>query len=100
DALIAELDEDPPAALDDPGALDRPAHPVTRRGDLWVLGRHRLLCGDSREEADLGTLLGQDRADLVWTDPPYGVSYESADGKPVFNDEPEQLRPLLDAALR
>jgi site-specific DNA-methyltransferase (adenine-specific) len=101
DALLAELDDgEDPAELDDPGALDPPANPVTRRGDVWLLGEHRLLCGDSRDRDTLHRLLGDERADLVWTDPPYGVNYESADGKPVFNDEPDKLKPLLDAALR
>jgi DNA modification methylase len=50
-----------------------PAEPVTCRGDLWLLGHHRLLCGDAREPADYAMLLGDERADLVFTDPPYNV---------------------------
>jgi DNA modification methylase len=50
-----------------------PAAPVTCRGDLWLLGRHRLLCGDAREPDDYSRLLGNERADLVFTDPPYNV---------------------------
>ncbi|MGE3745558.1 MAG: site-specific DNA-methyltransferase [Sphingomonadaceae bacterium] len=46
---------------------------VSRRGDLWLLGRHRLVCGDARDPADYAVLLGTDRADLVFTDPPYNV---------------------------
>jgi DNA modification methylase len=49
------------------------ASPVSRSGDLWQLGRHRLLCGDAREPADYSRLLGDDRCDLVFTDPPYNV---------------------------
>ena len=53
-----------------------PMQPVTRRGDLWRLGRHKLLCGDAREESDYQTLLGNEAADLVFTDPPYNVAID------------------------
>jgi len=46
---------------------------VSRRGDLWELGRHRLLCGDAREPADFEALLGGKPASLIFTDPPYNV---------------------------
>lgn len=46
---------------------------VTRMGDVWHLGRHRLLCGDAREATDYARLLGDERVDLVFTDPPYNV---------------------------
>ena len=52
-----------------------PENPVTRVGDLWVLGEHKLLCGDSTDAASFDLVLEGERADLVWTDPPYGVSY-------------------------
>ena len=47
--------------------------PVTRTGDLWQLGEHRLLCGDARSSDDVARLMGTERADLVFTDPPYNV---------------------------
>lgn len=50
-----------------------PERPVTRRGDLWQLGRHKLICGDARVAEDYVRLLGNERADLVFTDPPYNV---------------------------
>jgi hypothetical protein len=50
-----------------------PALAVTRAGDLWLLGRHRLLCGDSRGRETFERLLGDERADLIFTDPPYNV---------------------------
>ena len=49
------------------------APPVTRSGDLWLLGSHRLLCGDGRDEASFDRLLGSDRAEVVFADPPYNV---------------------------
>jgi DNA modification methylase len=47
--------------------------PVTRRGDVWVLGRHRLICGDARVRDDYIQLMGNEQADMVFTDPPYNV---------------------------
>jgi len=49
---------------------------VSRRGDLWLLGRHRLLCGDARSHADHVALLGQEKVDLVFTDPPYNLAID------------------------
>lgn len=65
----------------DPGVIDAPEDavffasgiPVSRQGDLWQLGRHKLLCGDSRSYADFDALMGGESADLVFTDPPYNV---------------------------
>lgn len=54
-------------------ALPDPASAVTRSGDLWLLGRHRLFCGDSREAATFERVLDTERADLIFTDPPYNV---------------------------
>src|SRR4051812_27312392 len=53
-----------------------PERPVTRPGDLWRLGEHRLLCGDATQVEDLRRVLGGGLADLVFTDPPYNVAYE------------------------
>ena len=50
--------------------------PVSRMGDLWLLGRHRLLCGDTRSTADMDRLMDGGRADLVFTDPPYNVAID------------------------
>ena len=52
-----------------------PADPITKPGDLWVLGDHRVLCGDSTKAEDVGRLMNGAKAQLVITDPPYGVSY-------------------------
>jgi DNA modification methylase len=53
-----------------------PTQPVSRPGDLWCLGPHRLLCGDATSEADVARLLGDVRPHLMVTDPPYGVGYD------------------------
>jgi len=52
-----------------------PVDPITKPGDLWLLGDHRLLCGDSTKAEDVGRLMDGILASLVVTDPPYGVSY-------------------------
>lgn len=49
---------------------------VTRMGDVWQLGRHRLLCGDARRKADMATLMDGESADMVFTDPPYNVAID------------------------
>ena len=53
-----------------------PADPVSVAGDLWLLGKHRLLCGDSTAEADVSRVLAAVRPHLMVTDPPYGVEYD------------------------
>jgi DNA modification methylase len=62
--------------LTDPDAVpDVPEEPVSRSGDLWLLGKHRLLCGDSTSPADVERLLAGVAPHLMVTDPPYGVDY-------------------------
>lgn len=53
-----------------------PAEPVTKRGDLWILGGHRLVCGDSADSDVLDLLMDGQKAQLYSTDPPYGVGYD------------------------
>lgn len=59
----------------------------TAPGQLWTLGDHRIICGDSTDPAVLDRLMGGAKADLVFTDPPYGVSYESDAHGTVKNDD-------------
>ena len=66
DALTDE--DDVPVLADDP---------VSTLGDVWMLGKHRLMCGDSTSESDVSTLLGEVRPHLMVTDPPYGVEYDA-----------------------
>jgi DNA modification methylase len=74
DFLISGLDsdgeEEPETA---PPAIDRSRPPVSQLGDLWVIGPHRLLCADSTQAASYKQLLGEQKAQLVFTDPPYNV---------------------------
>lgn len=50
--------------------------PIVRQGEVWQLGRHRLMCGDSTSESDVHKLMGSELMDLIITDPPYNVNYE------------------------
>ena len=69
----------PTAGLTDPDDIPAtPDVPVSRLGDLWLLGRHRLICGDSTDAGVVSTILGDVRPHLMATDPPYGVDYDPA----------------------
>jgi hypothetical protein len=71
----------------DPDAVpDVPVVPVTVPGDLWLLGSHKVLCGDSTMVDHVERLMGSERADACWTDPPYNVAYEGTAGK-IKNDD-------------
>jgi DNA modification methylase len=71
DLLFADRDESRPDPMDEVPPLQPLA--VSRPGDLWRLGAHRLICGDARSEADLDRLMGGERACVTFTDPPYNV---------------------------
>ena len=108
-ARMHKIDLTPPGETDPDETPDIPAEPVSQRGDVWLLGRHRLMCGDSSDADDVGKLLDGAEPRLMVTDPPYGVNYDAdwrnnlgpgflanpsnsgityalSDG-PVFNDE-------------
>jgi DNA modification methylase len=79
DSILGDLVDHENEPSDEPPALADQA--VSRRGDLWRLGDHRLLCGDSREEPDLRALMRRERAQMVFADPPYNVRVRSALGR-------------------
>ena len=56
------------------------------KGDLWTVGKHRLLCGDATSPEDVERLMGGKTANLILTDPPYGVSFKASDGLTIEND--------------
>jgi DNA modification methylase len=76
----------------------RPATPRSRVGDLYLLGEHRLLCGDARDGAAVRRLVAEESATLLLTDPPYGVAYEgkSKARLRLANDDAEGVPRLLD----
>ena len=68
-------------------ALEKAA--FVERGDVWIVGRHRLMCGDATSEKDVAILMDNKRANLIITDPPYNVAFESSDGLSIKNDRME-----------
>ncbi|MBN2167606.1 MAG: DNA modification methylase [Actinobacteria bacterium] len=77
--LLADVREPKPGLILDDDVPET-EESICQPGDLWQLGEHRLLCGDSTDKADFERLMGIDRADLVITDPPYNVDYKSQAG--------------------
>lgn len=93
----------PPAETDVDDVPDTPAHAVSREGDVWHLGPHRLVCGSATNLADVRAALDNRPAAMVFTDPPYGVDYTGGTGLKIANDDltAEQLRAdLLEPAFR
>jgi DNA modification methylase len=74
DRYLAGIDATP-GLTDEDAAPEPPEIPVSRSGDLWILGRHRVLCGDATKPPDIERLMADDKADLVFTDPPFNVDY-------------------------
>jgi DNA modification methylase len=108
---LAKLVEQESAGNGDPDDVpEPPATPITKPGDLWALGAHRLLCGDSTSASDVGRLMAGERAALMQTDPPYGIAYvQNAKSKgqavahaDIANDEldGEKLQAFLEATIR
>ena len=80
-------------------AFNEIEEPITKAGDIWLLGRNRLMCGDSTQKDDVMRLMNGQKADMLLTDPPYNVDYEGVAGK-IENDnmnETEFYNFLLDA---
>lgn len=66
-------------------ALEKAA--FVERGDIWTVGRHRLMCGDATSADDVAALMDGKKANLIVTDPPYNVAFESSDGLSIKNDK-------------
>jgi DNA modification methylase len=79
----------------DPDAVpEAPVVPTSKLGDVWLLGKHRVMCGDSTDRAQVERLMDGRKADMVFTDPPYGVDYEG-----ISNDSRKGLTGLLESAF-
>lgn len=96
DELLAEVLEPEQGKTDPDDVPEPPADPITKPGDLWILGNHRLLCGDSTNPQHVERLMDGKKADMVFTDPPYGMNLDTdyskmgtstKSYKPVHNDD-------------
>jgi DNA modification methylase len=96
-ALLGDLaGNDPKAGLTDPDDVPEPSEePYVKTGDLWVLGEHRLLCGDATKPEDVARLLDGATPTLLATDPPYGVSYDATWRDGVYNGLGAAERPYM-----
>ena len=90
--LAALLEPEVVEGLTDEDAVPEvPEEPKTRLGDIYQLGNHRLMCGDSSSQNDIDQLLGGDRPDMIFTDPPYNIDYQGVSDKrdKIKNDKME-----------
>jgi len=84
--LEKELDRD--VVEDDFNETDElPVNPYAKKGDIFILGRHRLMCGDSTLAEDVSKLVNGVKVDMIFTDPPYNVDYEGSNGLKIQNDK-------------
>lgn len=81
DFLSSLLDEPVDGLTDEDAVPNAPENPVTVEGDVWILGNHRLMCGDSTSIDAVDKLMDGHKADMVFTDPPYNVGFNGRSGK-------------------
>lgn len=86
---LMNIQDEKTEVIEDDYIPEIPEDPITRPGDIWLLGKHKLLCGDSTSKEDMETLMEGEEADLIITDPPYNVAYEGQDGMTIQNDDME-----------
>ena len=105
--LLAGEETTTEGQTDEDAAPEVPVTPVSKAGDVWICGNHRVLCGDATQEESYQQLLGDDQVSMVWQDPPYGVNYANSakdkmrgKDRPILNDNlGEDFQPFLIAAL-
>ncbi|NBS96775.1 MAG: site-specific DNA-methyltransferase, partial [Betaproteobacteria bacterium] len=87
--LLPEIEELPPEDADEEAVPEAPEEAVTKPGDVWLLGKHRVMCGDSSDPLNLDKLLCGKTPDLVFTDPPYNIGYQDMGAKfdKIANDK-------------
>ncbi len=93
EALIAGEEQTKDGLTDDDAVPEVSENPISKPGDLWILGEHKLLCGDATKADDYKTLLGEELVDMTFTDPPYNVNYANTTkekmlgkSRPIMND--------------
>ena len=91
---VEDEEEETEIVEDEAPEVDEDAEPIAKLGDIWQLGRHRLMCGDSTDKETVELLMDGKKADMVFTDPPYGVDYDG-----INNDSRSGLEDLLTSAF-
>ena len=93
EALIAGEDSDNTGLSDDDAVPEVTENPISKPGDVWLLGEHKVLCGDATKADDYKALLGEELVDMTFTDPPYNVNYANTakdkmrgKNRPIMND--------------
>lgn len=88
DQLLADISPQLVEGNTDPDDIPEDVEPICKKGDIWQLGSHRLMCGDSTSSEDMKLLMNNRKADLLLTDPPYNVDYtgKTEDALKVAND--------------
>ena len=98
-----ETEEETTEVIEDEAPeVDEEAEPITKLGDIWQCGRHRLMCGDSTDKANVELLMDGKKADMVFTDPPYNIGYQGvSDKRTIQNDKmkDEDFVDFLEKAL-
>ncbi len=96
DALIAGEETSEDGLTDDDAVPEVTENPISRTGDIWLLGEHKLICGDATKPEDYQALLGDELVDMTFTDPPYNVNYANTakdkmrgKNRPILNDNLE-----------
>ena len=97
--LLASLDA--PKKLENPDDVPEVEVPTTVLGDIWLLGQHRVMCGDATSLDDVNVLMDGKKANMVFTDPPYGVEYvgKTKNKLTIKNDDEYGLKRLLDLSF-
>jgi len=94
DKFKDEFFNDPVEGLTDEDEVPEVVEPRAKLGDLYLLGEHRLLCGDSTDIKSVERLMNGEKADMVFTDPPYGISINAAYGDRMKGNDPNFKRKL------
>jgi len=99
DALLADADDRPVISDDDADAIpEPPADPITRPGDIWALGKHRLCCGDATDPAAVAKLMQGEQATLMFTSPPYAQQRDYGAAKEKVGDWDALMQGVFTAA--
>lgn len=94
---IEDEEEETEIVEDEAPEVDEDAEPIAKMGDIWQLGRHRLMCGDSTDKATVELLMDGKKADLLLTDPPYNMHYDGAGIiKETVKNVRERIKDIVD----